>query len=135
MTWRIEKLLRKKWMTADTVQLLREQNEADLSKRTLNEQAALRRAELVKRTAETTQATALVETLQEDRLMAERRAIKARADAEEELAKEFARAEHASRLDGDDLVSRYDRYLTATHRAGASKMGLESFARMMEDYS
>lgn len=114
-----------------------------LAEATVDEAAELKRAELRRQTAEVEAATALIEDLKPDRLEAERRVIAANADANVELAEEFAQAEHGAELaarkagnSSGDTVEKYDRYIAAARSRGGQLdfLDLEDFLRVMKEH-
>lgn len=127
--WRFETIWKLRNTTAEQVQLLREQKAAELSRRTMDEQIELRKAELTKQTAETKQATALVEVTGGNQLIAQRRTIEARARAAEKLAEEFVRAKQATELSGPNLLDDFERYLSIMKGRGQSPLTLAQFAQ------
>jgi flagellar biosynthesis GTPase FlhF len=152
--WRGERMFRL-YLRAQEQKLLRRTPEDDIALRerevkvahaeaTAAEESELRRAELRLRTAEADDKAAMIEATQEERLDAERLVARAKAEAEAELAKEFARERQTAELqrlnsspsrEEEDIIDMWSRYLEACENNGVDEcLNFEDFVKNLRSY-
>jgi hypothetical protein len=107
---------------------------AEIARATIGETVELHKAQLVRQTAEADAATAIAEELRRDRLEAERAIIAARLEAEQRLAEEFVRENHAASRDGctvASLTDGYEQYMKSTVSRGRASMSFPEFVQLL----